>query len=153
MSTFKTSANGRKFIELWEGTLLKAYDDGTGVWTIGTGHTTAAGPPPVTQGMVITAAEADQILSQDLASVEASVNQLVKVNLIQQQFDALVSFDYNTGALARSNVLKGINANDFSAVIPDLNMWVYGGGKVMPGLVRRRKAEGILFTTGEVTGP
>lgn len=153
MNIFKTSPNGRKFIELWEGTLLRAYNDGTGVWTIGTGHTSAAGPPPVGPGMAITQEEADAILSADLVPVEQTVNQVVKHTLTQNQFDALVSFQFNTGGLARSSLLRSINLNDFSQVGPDFNMWVMGGGHVMPGLIKRRKAEVILFNTGTIVGP
>jgi lysozyme len=143
----KTSANGRKFIEGFEGLFLHTYNDGTGVLTIGYGHTTAAGPPHVVPGMAITAPQADEILSADLASVEADVNRLVTVPINQNQFDALVSFHFNTGALARANVLHAVNNKQFDAVPGDLNQWVRGGGHVMLGLVRRRKAEGVLFLT------
>lgn len=153
MNTFKTSPNGRKFIELWEGAALRAYDDGTGVMTIGYGHTTAAGPPRVYRGMEITAAEADQILSADLASVEINVNHHVKVALNQNQFDALVSFDFNTGGLDRSSLLRSINSGQADLFAKDFDMWDRGGGRVMPGLLKRRRAEYILFTTGEVKGP
>lgn len=149
----KTSPNGRKFIELWEGAALRAYDDGTGVWTIGYGHTAAAGPPRVYRGMTITAAEADQILSADLASVEVNVNHHVIVELNQNQFDALVSFDFNTGGLDRSSLLRSINAGLTDLIAKDFNMWDRGGGRVMPGLLRRRQAEYLLFSTGEVKGP
>lgn len=153
MNTFKTSANGRRFIELWEGDILRAYNDGTGVWTIGYGHTTPAGPPRVYPGMVITQDEADTILASDLAGVEADVNHHVTATINQNQFDALVSFDYNTGALDRSNVLSSLNGGRLDLIKPDLLMWVHGGGRVMPGLVRRRQAEYILFSTGQVVGP
>lgn len=143
--TMKTSDAGRKFIESFEGLDLQAYNDGTGVWTIGYGHTTAAGPPHVIPGMTITAPQADQFLSADLASVEADVNRLVTEPINQNQFDALISFHFNTGALARSNVLRAVNAKAFAAVPADLAMWCHGGGRVMDGLVRRRKAEGAMF--------
>lgn len=143
----RTSVNGRKFIESWEGLFLHTYNDGVGVATIGYGHTTAAGPPQVHYGMTITEAQADEILAADLASVEADVNRLVRVSLNQNQFDALVSFHFNTGALARSNVLKSINSQRFLEVPHDLSLWVHGGGHVMLGLVRRRAAEARLFTT------
>jgi lysozyme len=155
--TMTTSANGRKFIEQWEGAALTAYDDGTGTLTIGYGHTTAAGLPRVYAGMTITSDEADAILSSDLASVEADVNHHVTGTIDQNQFDALVSFDYNTGALDRSNVLAAVNAGNFGAVPGCLNMWdhatVNGQLVVMSGLLRRRQAEGVLFNTGTVTGP
>jgi lysozyme len=147
VNNFKTSAYGRKFIESFEGLFLHTYDDGTGVLTIGYGHTTPAGPPRVIPGMTITADQADQILSADLASVEINVNNCVLVTINQNQFDALVSFDFNTGALDRSNVLRAINSNDFGAVAADLAMWCHAGGHVLAGLVRRRHDEGVLFNT------
>lgn len=142
-----TSANGRKFIEGWEGLFLHAYDDGTGTWTIGYGHTTPAGLPRVYPGQVITAQQADAILSSDLASVEADVNQHVKVPINQNQFDALVSFDFNTGGLDRSSVLAAVNSRRFGLVAGDLMKWVHAGGRVLRGLVNRRTAEGRLFNT------
>jgi lysozyme len=143
----KTSANGRKLIEQFEGLSLKEYNDGTGVLTIGYGHTSAAGLPLVSPGMTITQAEADEILSSDLSSVEIDVNRLVTVPIGQNQYDALVSFDYNTGALARSNVLRAVNSKLFAQVPGDLLQWCHAGGQVLQGLVNRRKAEGVLFMT------
>lgn len=142
----KTSDAGRKFIEGWEGLFLRAYDDGTGVMTIGYGHTTAAGPPTVHHGMTITEEEADQILSSDLSAVEIDVNHHVKVELTQNQFDALVSFDFNTGALDRSSLLRAVNSKlSADEITSDFLKWDRGGGHVMKGLVRRRKAEAALF--------
>jgi lysozyme len=146
----KTSDNGRKFIEQWEGLFLHNYDDGTGVQTIGYGHTDAAGPPRVHHGMTITEAEADQILGADLASVEVNVNRVVKVPLTQNQFDALVSFDFNTGALDRSSLLRAVNSKASPAEITtDFLKWDRGGGRVMLGLLRRRRAEAALFNKGD----
>jgi len=75
----------------------------------------------------------------------------VKVPLNQNQFDALVSFHFNTGALGRSNVLRSVNSRQFAEVPTDLGQWVHAGGRVLLGLVRRRHAEGVLFAkpTGE----
>lgn len=143
----QTSANGRKFIEGWEGLFIHAYDDGTGTWTIGYGHTTAAGPPRVYPGLIITQQQADDFLSADLHSVEVEVNRVVTVPLNQNQFDALVSFDFNTGALARSSLLRDINARNFGSVSNDFMMWVHAGGRVLRGLVNRRTAESRLFFT------
>lgn len=151
--TMKISPNGRKFIETWEGLFLKAYDDGTGVLTIGYGHTTAAGLPRVYPGMTITQDQADAILTADLASVELDVNHHVSVPLNQNQFDALGSFDFNTGGLDRSSVLRDINSGHFSRVQHDLGLWCMGGGHVMQGLVKRRHAEFVLFSTGAIIGP
>lgn len=150
----KTSAAGRRFIEEWEESGVaktRAYNDGTGTWTIGFGHTTAAGPPAVHPGMTITPQQGDEILSADLHSVEIDVNRLVKPTLTQNQFDALVSFHFNTGALGRSNVLRAINSGHRELVPEDLMAWVHGRVhgvmQVMDGLVRRRRAEGKLFVT------
>src|SRR6185437_9224903 len=110
----KTSATGRKLIERFEGLILQAYDDANdhivkpgqlvhGTLTIGYGHTSAAGPPRVYVGQVIDQPTADGILGADLASVEIEVEHLVKVLLNQNQFDALVSFQFNTGWLAHPN--------------------------------------------------
>lgn len=141
----KTSDTGRRFIEQWEGLLLRAYRDSGGVWTIGYGHTSAAGLPRVRPGMTITKEQADAILASDLASVEADVNHHVTVTLTQNQFDALISFNFNTGALDRSNVLKAVNAMAFAQVPADLMMWDHVHGVVIRGLEDRRRAEGELF--------
>lgn len=154
----KTSPVGRKLIEDFEGLFLHAYDDYNdrivqpgqpihGTLTIGYGHTTVAGLPKVYPGMVITEVEADQILASDLASVEADVNHHVTSPLNQNQFDALVSFDFNTGGLDRSSVLRAVNTYQYSAVRGDLMMWVHANGQLLEGLVRRRKAEADLFNT------
>lgn len=149
----KISPNGRRFIELWEGLFLHTYDDGTGVLTIGYGHTSAAGPPEVREGQTITQEEADAILAGDLGKVEEEVTKLVKAKINQNQFDALGSFEFNTGGLGRSSLLRAINANNHTRIQADFGMWDRGGGRVMQGLRRRREAEYILFTTGEVKGP
>lgn len=154
----KTSDNGRHFIEQWEGLFLQSYDDLTervvgpgdpvhGTLTIGYGHTSEAGPPRVYAGMKITKEEADAIMAADLASVEANVNHHVTVPLTQNQFDALVSFDFNTGGLDHSSALRDIQNNQFDRVPADLNLWVRSKGQVLKGLVRRRHAEGVLFST------
>lgn len=148
-----TSPNGRLFIETWEGAALKAYDDGTGVWTIGYGHTTAAGLPRVYPGMIITSEEADAILASDLASVEIDVNHHVVATINQNEYDALVSFDFNTGGLDRSSLLRDVNGGHMDRVENDFAMWDRGGGKVMPGLAKRRHAEFVLFTTGSIIKP
>lgn len=141
----RTSAKGRKFIEQFEGLFLHAYNDGAGVCTIGYGHTDAAGPPSVRYGMLCTEADADAWLSTDLAKVEREVSELVKVPLTQGQFDTLVSFEFNTGGLGRSTLLKRLNAGDYACVPSELAKWDRAGGAVMRGLTRRRAAEGAMW--------
>jgi len=152
----KTSASGRRGIEIEEESgvaKLVAYNDGTGTWTIGFGHTSAAGPPKVYPGMKLAnAAEADSILGADLASVEADVNHHVNVQINQNQFDALVSFDFNTGALDRSGVLALINkghANDAEAMTAAFEAWRWAhvNGAMEPVLLGRRQREAKLFLT------
>ncbi len=142
-----TSPNGRRFIEGWEGLFLHAYDDGTGVWTIGYGHTSTAGPPHVHPGQIITAQQADDILSADLHSVENEVNRVITAPINQNQYDSLISFDFNTGGLYRSSLLRDINAGRLSRVPSDFMMWTHAGGRVLRGLVNRRTAESRLFFT------
>jgi lysozyme len=142
----KISDAGLRFIKAHEGLRLEAYPDpGTGgkPWTIGYGH---AGPE-VVPGLRITAERAEELLRADVARFEAAVTRLVTVPLSQPQFDALVSFAFNTGegALARSTLLKMLNAGDYAGAGEQFDRWVNAGGKPMPGLVRRRRAERTMF--------
>jgi lysozyme len=141
----KTSADGRSFIEAFEGKFLHTYDDGTGVLTIGYGHTSAAGPPPVYHGQTITDAECDSILAADLAAVERNVTAHITIPIVQCQFDALVSFDFNTGALGHSSIATKINAGNPTAAMSTLLMYDHAGGRQMDGLTRRRQAERLMY--------
>lgn len=163
----KTSANGRKLIEHYEGCILQAYDDkndhivpvggnAQGTLTIGYGHTSAAGAPKVVPGMSITAAQADSILGADLRSVEADVNRLVKVPLTQNQYDALVSFHFNTGALAKSSLLTALNNKDYATAADKFMLYTNGrvNGQLVPmaGLTKRRTTEKNLFLKPDSAG-
>ena len=141
----KTSDKGIALIKAHEGLRLNAYLCPAKVWTIGYGHTSAAGEPVVREGMRITRAEANSILLRDLGKFEERVNRLVKVPLTQGQFDALVSFDFNTGKLHSSSLLKKLNAGEHSRVPAQLMRWTKGGGKELAGLVRRRRDEAELW--------
>ncbi|GHC79294.1 lysozyme [Limoniibacter endophyticus] len=140
---------GLDHIKRWEGVRLVAYRDVAGVLTIGYGHTSNAGAPKVTPGMKITEAEAERILQTDLRKFEKRVSELVKVPLNDNQFAALVSFDFNTGALHKSTLLKKLNAGDYDAVPVELMKWVNAGGKRVQGLVNRRASEAGLWAKGE----
>jgi lysozyme len=150
----RTSPAGRAFIGRHEGLRLTAYRDAAGVWTIGYGHTAAAGPPVPAAGMSVTAAEADAILGRDLARFEAAVTRLVTVPLSPQQFDALVSFAFNVGegALARSTLLKKLNAGDVRGAAAEFGRWNKAGGRVLTGLTRRRAEERAMFEGGASGG-
>ena len=143
----KISAKGINLIKEFEGVRLKSYKCPAGVWTLGVGHTSAAGPPEVKPGMEITNAQAMKILANDLVKFEDGVDSLVKVPLKQNQFDALVSFAFNVGlgALGKSTLLRKLNAGQYEAVPAELMKWTKAGGKELPGLVRRRRAEAALW--------
>lgn len=137
------SANGVKLIQQFEGLRLKAYQDAVGVWTIGYGHT----GPDVTPGLVISQAQADALLARDLNRFETGVSRLVQVPLNQNQFDALLSFSYNLGlgSLQNSTLLRLLNQRDYAGAAAQFPRWNKAGGKVLPGLARRRAAEQALF--------
>ncbi len=144
------SPRGLKLIADFEGLRLKAYPDpGTGgdPWTIGYGTTVYPDGRKVKKGDVITQVQALDYLKQDVKKFATSVNQLVSVPLNQNRFDALVSFTYNlgAGALARSSLLRKLNAREYEAAAAEFDKWVYAGGRILPGLVNRRKAERDLF--------
>ena len=143
----RMSTAGLDLLTEFEGLRLKAYIDPVGIWTIGYGHTSAAGEPIVASGLVITKDEAEEILKRDMGQYEEGVRKYVKVNLTQGQFDALTDFAYNAGvgALQKSTLLKKVNAGKFDEVPAEFMKWTKGGGKELPGLVRRRRAEVKLW--------
>lgn len=136
----------------FEGVRLQAYPDpatNAEPWTIGVGHTSAAGPPKVFPGMTITKIQAYDILRTDLKKVEAEVDRLVKVPVNENQRGALVSLDYNIGGgnFSKSTLLKKLNAGDYAGAAAQFKVWNKAAGKVMAGLTRRRAAEEKLFLT------
>lgn len=146
----RTSQAGKDLIISFEGIRLQAYKCPAGVWTIGVGST----QPPVTPGEEITKKEAMDRFDHDLSKFEKAVDRLVTVPLTQNQFDALVSFTFNVGegALTKSTLLKKLNAGNYDAVPAELMKWTKGGGKELPGLVRRRRAECAMWRGVEERG-
>ena len=141
----RASENGIELIKNSEGCALKAYPDpGTGgrPWTIGYGHT-----HKVSNGDVITQAQAEQFLRDDLQLIYITIETSVKVPLNQNQFDALCSFIFNVGGghFAKSTLLKKLNAGDYAGAAEELLRWNKAAGKVLPGLLKRRSAEYRLF--------
>ena len=151
----RMSAAGLAVVKEFEGLRLRAYKCPAAVWTVGYGHTSAAGNPIVTPELVITNAEAEQILERDMVQYEDGVRKFVKVELTQNQFDALVDFAYNAGvgALQKSTLLKKVNAGKFDEVPAEFMKWTKGGGKELPGLVRRRRAEVKLWRGLDTEAP
>lgn len=147
--SFTTSQAGIDLITSFEGCRLTAYQDSVGVWTIGYGHTSG-----VYQGMTITEEEAIAFLRQDLKTAENAVNSNVTYGINQNQFDALVSFTFNvgTGNFTSSTLLKKLNAGDVNGAANEFDRWIYAGGQVLEGLVRRRAAEKQMFLSGSWEG-
>ena len=125
---------------------FRAYVDPVGILTIGWGHTNATGRK-IKAGDVWTQDECDEALREDMAKFESGVRALVKVELEQCQFDALVSFAYNCGVgnLKSSTLLRKVNRSDFSGAAREFAKWNKAGGRVLKGLTRRRAAEATLF--------
>ena len=141
----KISDAGIALIKSFEGLRLEAYPDpatGGDPWTIGYGHTGEVRP-----GMVITEAEAEQLLRQDIVQFEMCVNRLLQVTVTQGQFDALVSFAFNLGCanLRKSTLMRKLNAGDAEGAAAEFLVWNRAAGRVMAGLTRRREAERDLF--------
>ncbi len=166
--TRKISAAGLDLIKQFESFVPFWYDDlapakgvpyGYRAWqggkpkgtlTIGYGHTAAARHPMKPKvGQTINEAAAREILDVDLDECEADVNRLIKVPLSQAQFDALVSFQFNTGALGKSTLLKRLNRGEYTAVPSELMKYVFSKGQRLRGLERRRRAEVDLWNSGE----
>lgn len=135
--------SGKKFIEGNEGLRLTAYQDGGGVWTIGYGHTGT----DVKAGRTVTVEEAIRLLECDLVSAVTCVNRNVKVGLSQDQFDALVDFTFNVGngAFMKSTLLRKLNLGDYAGAAAEFEKWDHDNGKVVSGLLARRKKERAMF--------
>lgn len=131
------------FVKSFEGFREHAYQDTGGVWTIGYGTTEYVQP-----GDTVTELEAWVMLANDLQEAADAVDDLVDVELTQNQYDALCSFVYNCGrqAFASSTLLKMINAGrSIKDCAPQFDRWIKDNGKVVAGLVARRKAEREMF--------
>lgn len=125
--------------------LFEAYPDpGTGgaPWTIGWGAT----GPGIGPGTVWARAQCDERLESDLARYAEEVAAAIgEAPTSQAQFDALVSFHYNTGAIARATLTKLHLAGDFDAAAREFARWKFAGGRAMNGLLRRRSAEAAHY--------
>lgn len=140
----KTSTAGLIALMGREGVVLSTYKDSVGVLTIGVGHTTAAGDPKPIPGLTITLAEALDIFRRDIVKYEAGVNAAVKVPLEQHEYDALVSFHFNTGSIAKANLTKALNAGDRAGAADAFMGWLKP-----PEIKGRRVSEQKQFATGD----
>lgn len=139
------SKDGLHLTEQFESCRLTAYKDVKGIWTIGWGHTGAIVRP----GLTITQAQADQLLADDINWANNVVNGLVHASLTQGEHDAVVDFVFNVGSgnFASSTMLKWLNEKNMVMAALEFDKWDKAGGKVVAGLLRRREAEQMMFTT------
>ena len=151
--TLRLSPEGANLIKAFESCLrpvgngrFAAYLDPIGVPTIGWGHTNHHGRQ-FKIGDLWTQKECDDEFAKDMSRFERAVRTQVTVPLKQHQFDALVSFAFNCGEgnLARSTLLRKVNAKDFAGAAKEFARWNKAGGRVLNGLTRRRASESLLF--------
>jgi lysozyme len=147
----KSSDNGIRLIQEFEGLRLTSYLCSAGVPTIGYGATFYQDGSKVKLGQTITNTQANQLLKDHLKEFEGAVIGLLNTTKVNQnQFDALVSFTFNLGAanLAKSQLLRFIKANpNDPKIAAEFAKWNRAGGEVSRGLVRRRKKEAELYFT------
>ncbi len=140
----------KDLIRKHEGLRLSAYKCAAGQWTIGYGHTAG-----VKQGDYVSVDEAERLLEADVAAVRKQVMAMAAragVSLSSCQLGALVSFAYNVGlgAFASSTLWRRVRDNPADpAIASEFAQWVYGSGKVLPGLVARRGDESRLYFSGQ----
>jgi lysozyme len=139
---------GIAIIRKYEGLRLRAYVCPAGLNTIGYGATFYMNGTKVQPGDVITMDHADKLLHFQVKLFADEVQRIVKVKLDENQLGALVSFCFNVGgaAFGRSTLARKVNANPSDSTIRNEFMrWTRGGGKVLPGLVKRREEEANLY--------
>ena len=159
------SENGLNFIKQFEGFRNEAYQDSVNIWTIGYGTTKYPNGSPVRKGERCTAEQALFWLKLDVKRAAKAISSFeFKLPLNQSQFDALTSFHYNTGAFdaihCRLRDKAIVNASDESIYkynpenlvdSCEFLRWVRGNGKIIKGLIARRKAEADLYSS-EIKG-
>jgi lysozyme len=147
MNKLQVDAAGRAFLTKEEGEVLHSYKDTGGRYTIGVGHLLVRGGPD----QVITHEQSQTLLSADLARFEAAVNRMVTRPINQHQFNALTSFTFNLGegALAKSTLLRLVNAGstDAVAIANAFKLWQNVNGKPDADIKARRLREAALYLT------
>ena len=140
-----TTEQGVDFIKSFEGFKPYVYKDIAGLNTIGYGHLIRKGEVfPET----ISEEEGEIILKRDLYKAERSILRNINVPLFDNQFNSLVSWVFNigSGAIQRSTLRMKLNrGDDIDDVGDEFLKWVYAGGRRIKGLIRRRKAERLMF--------
>jgi len=155
----KISARGIQLIKHWEGVRYRPYICSARLHTVGVGHVLYpeqgrlpldqrdAYPLKAEDNRVFSGAEVDGILGADLRRFEVGVAKLFPVGLTQGQNDALVSFAFNLGlgGVQRSTLRQKVLRGEVEAAADEFLKFTRGGGKILPGLVKRRNDERALF--------
>lgn len=151
------SLSAADLVAQFEGFSAVPYFCPAGVLTIGYGSTRGADGGPVKMSDRVTPAQARGLLTRDLAGAASAVARRVTVPLTAGQHAALCSFIYNVGegrprehpkgpaGFAGSTLLRKLNAGDYAGAADEFAHWTRGGGRVLPGLVKRREAERRAF--------
>jgi lysozyme len=140
----KLSKQGAMELIGHEAIVQTKYRDSKNIWTIGVGHTRAAGEPdPATYTEVMPLKEVFKLFQKDVQKYADDVNAALKVPVSQSEFDALVSFHFNTGGIKRASLVKSINAGDKKTAAKQFLSW-----KKPPEIMGRRKKEQKLFAEG-----
>ena len=161
----KVSKQCIEMIKHHEGVRTRPYRCPALLWTVGVGHVIDPNHIrvkfedrkniafPDEWNRVLSMAEVDRILAEDLANFERGVLRLCPTGLTQGRFDALVSFSFNVGLgnLQRSTIRMKHNRGDFEEAAEAFMQWTKAGGKELPGLVKRRKDEKALYSTASQT--
>ncbi len=161
----KVSKQCIEMIKHHEGVRTRPYRCPALLWTVGVGHVIDPNhikvkfedrkniALPDDWNRVLSMAEVDRILAEDLANFERGVLRLCPTGLTQGRFDALVSFSFNVGLgnLQRSTIRMKHNRGDFEEAAEAFMQWTKAGGKELPGLVKRRKDEKALYSTASQT--
>lgn len=137
-----TNQAGIDLIKRSEGCCLKAYKCPAGVWTIGYGHTEGVIP-----GTTIRQEQAERLLKCDLVEFERAMNAVIKTEITENQFSAIISLAYNCGsnAISKSTLIKKVNVRDFAGAAEEFLRWDKIAGVPNKGLHARRVAERELF--------
>lgn len=142
-----TGQKGIALIKKWESCRLTAYQCSAGKWTIGFGNTFYENGSKVKEGDKITKARAEELFKNLLPKFESIVNKKIKLSLNQNQFDALVSHTWNTGG--SDTLFDLVNRKAKDSYIRDWfeTKYITANGKVLKGLISRRKEEANLYFT------
>lgn len=130
------------FVPTVEGTVLRGYKDPIGIVTACTGNTDSA-----VLGRPYTPKECEELLDRDLSKHATRVMSCIRVPTTPGERAAFTSFDFNTGRFCGSTMEKLVNAGRHTDACNELPKWIYAGGKVLPGLVKRRKLERDMCLT------